>query len=514
MTAHTLIAPNPPGYWRAPGLAFVAVLAALLWLYYPTGAAMVSIWMRSETYAHAFVVLPIVLWLVWRRRAELRDLRPTPMPWVLVPMLIAALVWLLSSLVAVNSIAQLSFTAMLVLAVPLVLGAQVTRMLAFPLAFIFFAVPIGEFLTPTMMQWTADFTVMALQASGIPVYREGLQFVIPSGSWSVVEACSGVRYLMASFMVGSLFAYLNYQSTVKRLVFVGVSLAMPIVANWLRAYMIVMLGHLSNNELATGADHLIYGWVFFGIVILAMFFIGARWAEPDAKPSTPTPPVKTGAAWPIALVAALLAAAPTVVLHRIADTPPGLAPVFVLPASLGAGWSAVATPVSDWRPVFVEASVEANQSYRSASGVVGVHIAYYRDQTETRKLVSSRNVLVRGEDLQWNHLRSAARTVGTEVGDIPVRTADLLGVANPGQTRQRLQVWQVYWVGGHLTTSDVMSKVFSAWQRLSGQADDSAALLFYASETASGGATPLLESFMRANFRTLASQLQATRATR
>ena len=131
---------------------------------------------------------------------------------------------------------------------------------------------------------TADFTVAALRASGIPVYREGLQFVIPSGSWSVVEACSGIRYLMASFMVGSLFAYLNYRSWRRRLAFVAVSLVVPIVANWLRAYMIVMLGHLSGNTLAVGVDHLIYGWVFFGIVIMAMFMVGARWSEPDAQP--------------------------------------------------------------------------------------------------------------------------------------------------------------------------------------------------------------------------------------
>ena len=65
-----------------------------------------------------------------------------------------------------------------------------------------FAVPVGEFLLPVFMEWTADFTVLALRLSGIPVYREGLQFVIPSGNWSVVEACSGIRYLIASLMVG------------------------------------------------------------------------------------------------------------------------------------------------------------------------------------------------------------------------------------------------------------------------------------------------------------------------
>jgi exosortase A len=174
------------------------------------------------------------------------------------------------------------------------LGWQVSKALAFPILFLLFAPPFGEFLMSPMMLWTADFIVVALRLTGIPVFREGLHFVIPSGSWSVVEACSGLRYLVASFMVGTLFAYLNFNRWPKRLMFMLVSLLVPILANWLRGYLIVMIGHLSNNKLATGVDHLVYGWVFFGIIMMVMFHLGARWAdapEPVAEaqpmPSTP-----------------------------------------------------------------------------------------------------------------------------------------------------------------------------------------------------------------------------------
>jgi exosortase len=69
-----------------------------------------------------------------------------------------------------------------------------------------------------------------------------------------VEACSGVRYLISSVTLGCLYAYLTYQSTKKRLLFIAVSIVVPIIANGLRAYMIVMIGHLSGMELATGGD--------------------------------------------------------------------------------------------------------------------------------------------------------------------------------------------------------------------------------------------------------------------
>jgi hypothetical protein len=47
--------------------------------------------------------------------------------------------------------------------------------------------------------------------------------------------------------------------------------------------MIVMLGHLSGNTIAVGVDHLLYGWLFFGVVVMLMFYVGGRWSEPDAQ---------------------------------------------------------------------------------------------------------------------------------------------------------------------------------------------------------------------------------------
>jgi hypothetical protein len=66
------------------------------------------------------------------------------------------------------------------------------------------------------------------------------------------------------------------------------SIALPILANGLRAYAIVMIGHLSNMKLAVGVDHLIYGWIFFGVMLVIMFAIGILWADPSPPPRTPS----------------------------------------------------------------------------------------------------------------------------------------------------------------------------------------------------------------------------------
>ncbi|MBK1714326.1 exosortase A, partial [Rubrivivax gelatinosus] len=276
-----------PSPW-GPALAVFGLLLALIgWFYRDTALAMADVWWRSETFAHCMLVPPLALWLVWRKRAELAALAPRPQLWLLLPLLAVSAAWLMAELVAVNAATQFAFVATLVLAVPAVLGLAVARTILFPLLFLFLAVPFGEFALPWMMEWTADFVVGALQSSGVPVYREGQNFVIPSGTWSVIDECSGIRYLMASFMVGSLFAYLSYRSWRRRAVFMALSIAVPIVANWLRAYLIVMLAHLSGNRLAVGIDHILYGWVFFGLIILAMFLVGARWSQAEAPAAVP-----------------------------------------------------------------------------------------------------------------------------------------------------------------------------------------------------------------------------------
>ncbi len=504
----------------APG---VLLIAAILVVFHDTAVAMVTIWNRSDTFAHAFLVPPIVLWMVWRRRDTLATLQVRPALWVLLPMAGAALLWLLAELASVNAATQFALVLMLVLSVPLVFGLQIAHALLFPLMFSFFAVPVGEFMVPIMMEWTADFTVAALQFTGIPVYREGLQFIIPSGSWSVVEACSGVRYLIASLMVGTLFAYLNYQSTRRRVLFMVVSLLVPILANWLRAYLIVIVGHLSGNELAAGADHLVYGWVFFGIVIGIMFMVGARWAEPDAPVPTSSPSMRVSlqgeasAPWPArsaavaGLMVLIVAQTADWQLSRPQGGPP---PALTLPDAGTNGWVPATLPVSAWQPNFANASVNSSRSYSTGSADVGLWVAYYRDQNYERKLVTSGNTLGdTGDNQKWSQVTSGSTRVVLPGGPLMLRTGTLRGASLPGAPNaERVRVWQLYWVGGVHHVSDARAKLQLAFNKLLGRGDDAAAIFFYTPE---GGSTEAADAalarFVTANHGLIVERLAAAR---
>jgi exosortase A len=502
--------------WRHAAVMLGVVLAAAVLLYRDTFVAMVGIWWRSDTFAHAFLVLPIALWLVWRQRKTLAPFTPRPEPWLLLPLAAVGLVWLLGDVAGVAALTQLCAVAMLVLAVPAVLGIQLCHRIAFPLGFLLFMVPTGEFLLPTMMEATANFTVAAVSLSGVPVYREGLQFIIPSGSWSVVEACSGVRYLIASFMVGTLFAYLNYRTLWRRWLFVGVSLLVPVVANWLRAYMIVMLGHLSGNTLAVGVDHIIYGWVFFGVVIGLMFFIGARWSEPPAEPVLP-PTVPAGSmaapnpstAWIVCAVCVAVLALPQALAWRLDQRTDGPPLQIRLPEGAEAGPNEDAGPALT--PSFPGAAALASRRYAVADGTVTVHVAYFRRQGYSAKLGSSENALVRTHDKQWNRIASGHWVATVDGQPLTWLRSEIVGMGNA--SRQRIEARQIFWITGRLVASEHWATVLGALSRLAGQGDDGAVITFYTDgENAATG--PRLDAFIARQLGPLRAQLDDVRRSR
>lgn len=499
-----------------------AIAAVLVWVvgwYFDTAREISSIWWRSDTFAHGLLVMPISGWLVWRNQDRLAGLSMRPALMMVVPILAAGFVWLLGELASVASVTHSALAFVLVFSLVGALGFRIARALAFPILFLLFGIPIGEFLLPVMMDYTAEFTVAAVRLSGVPVYQEGLHFVIPNGRWSVVEACSGVRYLIASLMVGTLYAYLSYRSFKRRLLFVIAAIIVPIIANWLRAYMIVMLGHLSNNTIAVGVDHLLYGWVFFGVVVMLMFYVGGRWSEPDAQrhadagqtltlPSSARPQaiVLTGLAAVAILAFPMLAM--KVIDARLGQTGE---PRLTLQALLSPGWRQAEAGAFDFKPIFVNPSAELNQRFVGQQGEVGVYLAYYRGQSPSRKLVSSVNVLVASSDHNRNHLSSGSREMQLGGRTLSWRTAIILD-RGTGSSMQQIVVWRAYWVDGRWIASDVQAQLAGALSRLQGHGDDGAALVLYTRSNSPDPANKLLEAFIRDNLATIEATLRASRA--
>lgn len=482
---------TPRTQWPTTLQALALLFAVVAYAYWPTLGAMFQIWWRSDTYTHGMLVPFISAWLIWRKREQLAAVSPRSMLWPVIPLALAVFAWLLGELTAVNALTQFALIFIVVASAIALLGNAASKVIAFPLLFLFFALPVGDFLMPRLMEWTADFTVIALRSSGVPVYREGQNFIIPSGSWSVVEACSGIRYLIASLTVGTLYAYLTYHSLKRRLIFVAISIIVPIVANWLRAYLIVMLGHLSGNKLAMGVDHLIYGWVFFGVVIAIMFAIGMRWAEAEVRPGAANPQLAHAVtnqprhySWLSALLLAVVVSSGPLADQLIRTANNTAAPHLALPQAAGS-WQSLAL-FTDLKPEFANPSAEAHQAFQSGDHMVGLYTAYYRNQNFDRKLVTSTNVVVSTANKAWRIATSARQKQPAMVSAPDVSRYEL--IHQPGLGDERYIAWQWYWINGHLTASAIEAKWLTAWSLLSGQGDDSAAIIIYAPKTTAGEA--------------------------
>lgn len=441
------------------------VFLGLVVLFWSTVASMVHTWYHFETYTHGFLILPISLWLIWQKRQHIAAFTPQPAPGFLVFALGALLVWAMAKLIGVLVVEQLAFVGLLVIGLASVLGWQVAKFLMFPLLFLFFAVPMGEDLVQPMMEFTATFTVEALKLTGIPVYRDGLWFSLPSGDWSVVEACSGVRYLIASITLGFMYAYITYHTLWKRLLFIALSAVVPILANGVRAYMIVMIGHLSEMEYATGVDHLIYGWVFFGLVMFILFWLGSFWQE-DQDPPAFVPPRRqmnnASVGNHVAMVSVVLLLVSSGVVWgtwKAAHVEVALAKPLAPPAGVD-GWALQDQPVS-WASSHQPTDQTISARYANGDQVVQLYVVLFPQQRQGNEAINQEN------DIAEHVLRrTERRRQSVDLGGVPVVVNQAKTIVDYQDEHFDHMVWQWYRVAGRSLTNRYEGKAWEAVARI------------------------------------------------
>jgi exosortase A len=277
-----------PGGWTLPLAGLALGLLVLGLLFRVEIAAAVATWDRSAAYTHCWLVLPIAAWLAWSRRDRLRALRPRPSLLLALPALAGAAAWLVAERLGIMEGRQLVLVVLVWVLVLATLGWRIALAMAAPLAYLIFAVPFGEFLTPLLQDLTLRMIEFGLQATGVPHYIDGLIIEIPSGTFLVAEACAGLRFLIAALAFGALYALVMFRSPGRRLLVMVMALVVPVLANGVRAFGIVLYGHYLGNAEAAAADHLVYGWGFFSIVLLLLVLAGLPFREDGVEAAAPT----------------------------------------------------------------------------------------------------------------------------------------------------------------------------------------------------------------------------------
>ncbi len=493
--------------WRRSYILLCSCLLLLFLLYWQTIVAIVSQW-RSRAFAHGFLIVPISAYLVWTRRKSLALLKPVPNFWALLFVVLFAVGWLLAQLTVTGVLQQFCFVAMTIVAIWGVLGTFVARALLLPLAFLMFAVPAGESVIPKLQDFAAWFAVKMLDFSRVPVLLEGRFISVPSGRWEVAEACSGMRYLTSSITIGFLYAGLAYRSWIRRIGFLLASAVVPVFANGVRVYGIILLAYLSGNRIAAGVDHLIYGWIFFTIVMISLFCVGFWWREkpqrggaslPRSTPdSRDLPSKRPEGERPQA------SAKRSVFFFALFFLVIGLGPLSAkiiwspadesLPLNLAAPeasmpWRVSSRDPSGWKPSFSGPSAELTQSYESNEHIVKLHLACYGPTQQDAKLVSSTNVLF--DKNYWWRTGEDETAVTVDGQSFNVHEEFIRSA------QQSLVVWNWYWVDGRFTSNEYFAKYLLARARLLRSHKATAAIVL-ATEDGQGpqGAAEVLKEFL------------------
>ncbi|MGN6277310.1 MAG: exosortase A [Sphingomonas sp.] len=461
MPAAQFAAPARAQAWRRHLVALAIAAAAILAIFRVDLAKLADLWWTSTTFGHCLFIGPVIAWLVWQRRKDLAQL--TPVAWWPGLALVAGggLVWLVGDAASVDLFTQLGLIVMLQGAVVTLLGPMVARALLFPLAYALFLVPFGESMEGPLQTITVAAIMPMLHAVGVPAAVNGVLITIPEGYFEVAEACSGAKFEIAMIAFGVLVANVCFVSWRRRAIFILAALVVPIVANALRAFGTIYAAHLTSVEAATGYDHIVYGWIFFGLVMAAVLAIGWRWFDRD--PLAPWVDVARLQGAPRARITVWAAAALTIatagifpvwgyaVEARADDLPDHIA----LPDV--PGWQrAPLSTRAPWVPNYPGADRFLFGRYTDGQGdAVDLSIAVFGGQHDGKELVTFGTGVLRENDV-W-----------VRVDDVPdIAGGSAMRITAPGNVERIVATW--YRVGNVLTANPSVVKLETLKAKLLG----------------------------------------------
>lgn len=254
------------------GALLVLVVAAL---YARVLGRLAYQWYVDPDYSHGFIVPLLSVFLLWRRRDQLREVRRCPSAWGMVIVLFSLGLLFLGSLGAELFLTRISVLGTICGLVVYFAGWALLRAMAFPLAFLLFAIPIpvliyNEIVFP--LQFIASrFATFVLETLNLfPVMREGNVLIMPNMRLEVVEACSGIRSLMSLLALAAGYGYLAERSVAVRWFLIVAMIPLAIISNGTRVMITALMAHYIGPQAAEGFMHEFSGWVIF-LVATALF---------------------------------------------------------------------------------------------------------------------------------------------------------------------------------------------------------------------------------------------------
>jgi EpsI family protein len=461
-----------------PSVRVLFVLGVFSLCYARVVAGLIDQWSANAMFSYGFAVPLISGYLVWTRAEELRSLPAAPDYAAAIPLTVLGAVSLaVGTLGALVGVQGLSLVITLAGVVLLLFGREVFRVVAFPLAYLLFMVPIWAYplerLHLPSQRLSGEIAVRMMDVLGVPAIRQDTLLLLPKVTLEVLTECSGVNQLVALLVMVVPAGYLWLRTWKARVVLLSLGVVVAYVCNGAR---IAVIGWMANkgwrDANLTGPGHLMEGLAISvaGYVVLAGCLSllaraeGTDSTERRRRSATPAvrqrrPLVDAGV-----VLVLILAAASTVVAQRFDVTLP--ADLHALPRRLGE-WRPVdrTSPTLSRLPAIAEAWVGAYPSpagerrfervddevvldYAHGAGTrLRLYVGYYRRQNQGKELA--------GEAAHV--LQAAASDVALELQRGTVRVKEV--AARAGGRDLGLLYW--YDVNGRLTSNVYVAKGYT-----------------------------------------------------
>lgn len=488
------------------------VLLAVAAIYWPDIAALGRYWAGQDANAQTGVLIALLSGcLLYRARRRFGEVPADPAPWACLPLIACAAVSLIGWRAGILTLQLLFLPLILWLSLLAVLGRDVARLTAFPIAFLYFALPGWGLLGPALQRLTAWAVGVIGPVIGLPLTMSGMTVTLPAGmSFIVTPACSGVDFLTVGLAIAALYGELEQATMRRRARLMGGMLLVAIVGNWLRVILIIEIGYHSHMQSALATrDHRALGWVVFACALLLFVWMAGRKGAGASSTAGAAEPhdhaVPQGSAYRAhevwlryGMVAAGLLSLPGLVyVSSLLTRPHVSAEALQLPAAR-APWHGSAEPADAlWQPMFVGAHATRRGRYERADGrVVEVVAVGFAQQIQGAQILNERNSLLGHNGLTIESV-SLIEDPGAAHGEV---------IATDPQGGRSI-IWSVIDIGGRLFGEPLASQLWYGVRSLIGTPYSALFALRTRCESSCDAARVVLGDFLRENGSALFASL-------
>ena len=257
------------------------LLLLILWLvaFIPVYPLMVWTWLNHSDNSHGTLVPLVSLYFIWQKKEKLRSIRVSNSNFGAIILLISVVLYLLSYAGGVAVVSRAMIVSSLIGLVIFALGKEFFSLLAFPLLYLFFMVPVPDSILGLvafpLQLFATKVSTFVIHLFSIPAYREGNMLYFAQTQLEVAEACSGIRSIMSFGMLSLIFAYMMDKIWWKRIVLVLSTIPLALFANIIRVTGTGILAHFYGSRVALGFLHEFSGFAVFafGFVLLLGEFV-------------------------------------------------------------------------------------------------------------------------------------------------------------------------------------------------------------------------------------------------